>query len=116
MSNAPCGKLAGYARHWARLEPVCDPCQTAFRDYQRARRAAIRRTRSQDALAALLEGHKVKVAARTERRQAAQILTRRGWSKPQIAGQLEMSISAVQRARAAMRAESSPERAPILQI
>lgn len=36
----PCGTVGGYSRHQLRKEPVCDPCQLAWRDYHRARRAA----------------------------------------------------------------------------
>lgn len=37
---APCGTVGGYGRHKWRGEPVCEPCQIAWRDYHRDRRAA----------------------------------------------------------------------------
>lgn len=35
----PCGTAGGYGRHRLHGEPVCEPCQIAWRDYHRARRA-----------------------------------------------------------------------------
>lgn len=37
---APCGTVGGYSRHKWRKEPVCEPCQIAWRDYHRERRSA----------------------------------------------------------------------------
>lgn len=37
-----CGTDAGAQRHRGAGEPVCEPCREAAREYQRARRAALR--------------------------------------------------------------------------
>lgn len=39
---APCGTLAGVARHRRNNEPICDQCATAERDHDRDRRALTR--------------------------------------------------------------------------
>lgn len=31
----PCGTAGGYGRHVFRKEPICDPCRTAWREYQK---------------------------------------------------------------------------------
>lgn len=66
VTRPQCGSTAGYRQHIKRGELTCDPCRTAHRDHERARRAgevrprgesrAKKRAREEAAAAVLVDG------------------------------------------------------------